>query len=335
MNRRFVTLVLMVGVLMAVPALGQELMVSAKDTALSCLTSTAPGAKIEFPSEAMERRMGAQVKLRLRFDKPDSAPRVDVLANSGGSPMFADLALRHARNYRLPCLAAGVEQDATQVFSFLPRDDRPIVWGEVTPNSDRLAQCVTRDGESLPWSAKPQFPVTAMRRGLEGVVLARMVFSSPSAPAEVSILFDGGHPEFGVSVSKFLQDVRLACLHPGETFTASSPFHFRMSESKVLVLKDMQLAQFVGAIDPEALKQPAHQVRFDLSAMGCPFEVRLGLYQPYQDNTVGEIGASDPRREPLLRWLGTVPLALDKTQLKRVLGQYFNIAVPCGTLNLT
>lgn len=334
MNRKFLTFV-MASVLAASPALGQELMVSAKDTAFGCLISTAPDAKIEMPPEAMERKLGALVKLRLRFEKPDEAPGVDVLANSGGASLFEDLARSHARNYRLPCLVAGSTQEATQVFSFKPRDDRPIVWGEVTPNSDRLAQCVTRDGESLPWSKKPEFPLAALRSNAEGVVLARLSFSSPSAPAHVSILFDGGHPALGVSVSKFLQDVRLACLSTGGKFTGTIPFRFRLSGNKTLVLQDMKLAQFVGAIDQDALALPANQVRFDLSAMGCPFEVRLGLYQPYMDNGVGEIGASDPRREPLLRWLRTIPLALDKTQLRRVLGQHINIAVPCGTLDLT
>jgi len=321
---------------LSVSARGQELKFDTQNSALVCLTQTEQNASpIQYPEEPLERNQGALVRLRITFTAPDRRPAVEVVANSGDEA-FADVALKRAWGYRLPCLKANeAPVVALQLFSFEPKAQRRVATGALEMDFERLQGCAMLDGEPPPWRRKPSYPGRALERGTEGVVLARMKFVSPTEPPEVEILFHPSSQVLADQVKAYLQGVRLTCLHPGEKSVIHMPFEFRLEGSEMAVLKDLTLKEFVQAIEPSALHAPAGRVKFDLSGMGCPFDVQFELWQPYTENAVVEIGSRDSRRQPLLAWLRTVPLALKPSQLKFVLAQRTTITIPCGSLDLS
>jgi hypothetical protein len=315
----------------------QDMKVEVENSPLHCLQRVDPDLKPEYPADAMESRRGAYVRARLTFTTPAAGPRVEILGNSSGDGSFESYVRRVAGNYRLPCLAeAGSPFVTTQEFSFEPRDSRPVSWSEVAPDTDRLEYCVSVDGQPYPWKRGPEFPRSMIGSTITGgQVLVSMKFTSPTLPPEVTVLFDGGQDRLARAVKTFLDDVRLPCLPAGQTVTVKIPFQFLNETVSRIVLKDLTLQQFLSAVDSDALSKPINRVRFDLDAMACPFDVRLKLWQPYDQNTVGQVGAVNPRRAPLLGWLASLPLALTKAQMSAVLGQSIVISVPCGTVDLT
>lgn len=316
-------------------ASAQDLSIEVAKSPLDCLKHQDPSVAVEYPEGAIDRQQGAIVKVRLTFKEADAAPRVEIVGNTSDE-RFERSVRRYVRGYRVPCLPEGAAPvDALQEFSFDPYDGRKVVWGEVRSDELPFRECAVLDGVKYPWRKVPHYPSSLISRGTGGVVLATMSFSSPTEAPVVDIVFNGGHDALGRSVADYLKDVRLTCLPAGQTVKVKIPFGFKVAGESELVLKDLTLQQFVQAISADALKQRAHRVQFDLSAMGCPFDVRLALWQPYDKNGVGEVGGTDPRREPFLNWLKTVPLALTPRQISTVLGRKMNISVPCGTLDLT
>jgi hypothetical protein len=322
--------------LVSLEARAQNLTFQSNDSTLSCLTPASSEAKpISYPKSLLERKQGALIRLQITFKGGDLEPEVEVIANTGDDD-FATLARRRASEYRLPCMKPGqAPVVARQEFDFRPTDSRPVSWSGVERQTESFRGCAMLDGEPFPWRRWPAYPDYLIRKDVEGVVLASMTFNSSAQPPQVRILFDSGSPALANEVIQYLQGVRLSCLPAGQSVTARIPFHFRIEGNRRFNLKDLTLQQFVGAIEPKAVEAPSGKVRFDLSSMGCPFDVLLELWQPYDENIVGAVGERDPRREPFLKWLKTVPLALKPDQLKHVLGGHTRISVPCGSLDLT
>lgn len=316
-----------------VSALADEFRVDPLSESLSCLKQVEAPALV-YPERELDAKQGAVVRVRITFKAPDQEPEVEVIGNTGGN-IFGELAVRRARAYRLPCLKAGEPiVIATQEYSFVPTDGRPVAWGPPEQDGAEYTRCVMLDGQALPWKRKPDYPSKAVRDRQSGLVLTRMTFVSATQPPQIEVLFDSGNRHFRESVVAFLADVRLPCLPAGQQVSATQSFDFAFDGVPIKVPRDLTLGKFVGAMGAK-LDAPANKVRFDLSAMGCPFDVRFVLYQPYLSNSVGEVGRRDERRTQFLDWLRKVNLDVPKADMKYVLGETITISVPCGLLDLT
>ncbi len=311
-------------------ASGEGLTVEPKASVFACLQQAAVDrGSLAYPSDAVDRKESAVVRVRLTFSSSGTAPAVDVLYNSG-RPAFADVVRDHVKTYRLPCLTAqAAPASATQEFQFVPGDGRKVVWSAPRPDSDpddeAVAACLKTKGP------RPDYPRRALQEGLQGTVLARMTFTAPDAEPLTEIVFDGGSAVLANAVKTYIRDYRLPCLAPSRApVTGFQQFAFVLTNEENFVLKDVTLKQFLGAV--EGLDK--HRVRFDLNTMACPFEVRFKLYQPYMPNAVGEIGTSDPNRREFLEWLKTASLKLPPNAKRQVIGDSMTIAVPCGVLDL-
>lgn len=307
------------------------LVLEAAASPFECLKpSRAERAPLVYPDGAADRKLGAVVRVRLRFTDASAPPRAEVFYNSG-APVFEDAVLATVKSYRLPCLApAGAEAVATQEFQFLPGDGRRVIWGQPHDEEtiDRTQLECLRGG---PKDRPPRYPRAAALERQSGTVLVRVKFESPVQGPTVTVLIDSGAPRLARWVKDYVEGYRLPCLAPGQApVQGTQLFTFLMDSEDRVVLNDMSLRQFIGAID----KLDAHKVRFDFGTMACPFEVRLVSYQPHLPNQVGEVGSTNPNRREFVEWLKTVSLRLPAAAKRQVVGDTTTLAVPCGVLDL-
>jgi hypothetical protein len=297
---------------------------------MSCLTLKASDAQvIGYPAREEAMRTEGSVRVRMEFTGPGDAPNVDVLFASTAS--FEEAVRSHVRAYRLPCMPSGhAPVVAVQEFAFDPRGGPKVHWSEpweTEPMSAGGCQPSGLDSRSVRY---PSW--TSTNRPVN--VFVRMRFDGPGEAPRAEILNAKDLPSkyFAEEVTEAVHEIRLSCA-PSRRWpvTAIQIYRFTRDTDRVSVLKDLTLAKFLGAVR----EVDAHKVRFDLSSMGCPFDVELRLYQPYARNSVGEVGQPNPNRAAFLTWISTLSLGIPDETLNQVLGDRMRISVPCGVLDLT
>lgn len=305
-----------------------ELTLLPADSALGCL-DTGAGTRPTYPEREAALKTGAVVRVRLTFVAPDKPPKVETTFNSGGDDVFVDVVRSFVKGYRLPCMAPGAGPvTGVQEFQFVPDDGRKVIYAaprdDPHPKAAVALRCVTG-------ARPPEYP-RSFGQPPEGTVVVKMKFVDGASPPQPTVLFDGGSGRLAAAVLRAVEQYRMPCLNASDpSLTAMQAFTFVMSDSMRYTLKDVPLRQFVAAVD----KLEQHPVRFDFSTMGCPFDVRLRLFQPHTANQVGEVERSDPNRREFIEWLRIVSLKLPRDAARQVIGQSITISVPCGTIDLT
>jgi len=77
------------------------------------------------------------------------------------------------------------------------------------------------------------------------------------------------------------------------------------------------------------------KVRFDLTTMGCPFEVDVTAYKPYATNGVAEVGQRDPNRREFLEWLRAATFVFPPAAQRTAIGSSSRVTVPCALLDFS
>lgn len=310
--------------LMPLAALAQTTTL-APSQALQCLTpSEAERTALAYPPDALKRKDGGVVRAEMRFDHPERAPEVKIL-----NEPLSDLehAVRaHLHRYRVPCLQGDQHATLTQEFRFNPSDGRQVVW--TTPRDrgdaarDARLRCVTR-------SPKPEYPYSALRDRHQGTVVVRATFADAQSAPQVQALDDTPDDALIDAALRAAQQMRMPC-HSGAPEALNVYYHFVMDGGDRVVVRDMPLITYLASV--KDIRQA--QVYFDFNEMKCPFDLRIKMWQPSADNSVGEVGGAVPERAFFLDWLSRQRLVLSAKQQNRLIGQDFNVAVPCGVLNL-
>jgi hypothetical protein len=313
----------------ATEALAEGFVLQSDRDALACLTPAPADRKpIEYPEDAKRFKQSAKVRVSLEFHHPGKPPRATILTHAGDFRFDAAVE-DYVSAYRLPCLrpeAAGTVT-ATQDFEFTPDDGRPIKWRPLLKTNPD----VQSENCKVQFPEIPGYPSGAGRSGSTyAALLVEMKFRGPTQPPVVTYPYKDATRPFVETVTRWASGVRIPCLKEDEVVTAARMFHFRIEDSAGIVLKDLSLQQLVPVID----KLDEHHVYFDFNAMGCPFDVRMHLYQPFLTNPVGEIGSNDPRRAEFLDWLAKISLKLPYKALGQVLGTPMTVSVPCTQLDL-
>jgi hypothetical protein len=313
----------------AAPALPEPGLTLLEPAEFACLTPAAADRKpIEYPEAARRARLSGVVRVRLVFQHPQKAPRVSFITYADVGE-FNDLVEDYVSAYRLPCLREDADPvTATQEFAFRPDDGQPVAWRHLRGDDVDLESEACRPR----YPAKPlEFPREAMDRGaVFAVLLVKMTFHGPTRPPEVEVVHKVGAPPFERAVTRWASQVRLPCLREDQALSTLRVVSFELDSPGQIVLKDLSLQQLVPTID----KLDEQHVHFDFNAMGCPFDVRLRLFQPILKNSVGEIGVADPRRDAFLDWLSGISLKLSPKDFNHVLGTPMTVSVPCTQLDL-
>ena len=324
--RQICAALLLAGVAMAATAQQQAL---APSEVLACLTpAEAERGMPIYPPELFTRRQGGRIAVELKFAEPDAAPELSF----GRSDDDADLrsAVRaHVRRYRLPCLKPGQTAQLNQIFEFVPTDARKVRWLSPVDADDarkeRFIRCIRH--EQL--DSRPDYPIRALRRESQGNVVVRATFNSAGAPPALELLDDGLSEDLARAALDFSAGLRMPCLE-GAPIRTTYQFKFRLEDAGYTVLKDMSLLQLLGIV--KGIRQA--NVYFDFKEMGCPFDLRFRLEQPYGLNRVGEVGEPNPERRFFLDWLRRQHLELPRATHNAVLGQITTVSVPCTVLDL-
>ncbi|WP_457333216.1 hypothetical protein [Rhizobacter sp. P5_C2] len=312
----------------AASAAPEGFMVQPDTAALKCLTPAPADRKpIAYPDDARRLQSGGFVRVNLEFRHPDKPPRT-TLVNHAGMKSFNDAVEAYVAAYRLPCLREeSGTVTATQDFEFTLDDGQPVAWHPLrqVPLDIESDNCRPR------FPILPQFPRAALNDGADhAMLLLRMKFRGPTEPPAVSVLYRDAAPTFVAAATRWASGVRMPCLREDQVVTTAQSFRFQWDDDNGLVFKDLGLQQLMRVID----KLDEHHVFFDFNTMGCPFNVRLQLYQPAMENRVGEIGTSDPRRAAFLEWMSRISLKLPAKALSQVLGSSMTVSVPCTQLDL-
>ena len=311
-------------------------MPDASDQALvSCLTPTADRLPpLVYPPDELILKQDATVRVRLGFDGPDEAPKVEFLFG-GGQPAFVAEVKKRINVYRVPCLPKSRSRPLliTQEFNFDPRDGRPVISNPpLADGSTVLANSCSQDGiEKITYPRQRMLEGTAIsspERVAEGVVLAMIDLTSADVAPKIRILYDAGSKQLADEVIEGVRKARVRCdRYPATLLQA---VHFQIADNTRYGLKDMTLRSFAGAVTNLEVRK----IKFDFGTMSCPFDVNVTMYQPHYANSVGEVGNSDPNRADFLEWLRGLSLRLPPESAKHLVGATTRISVPCGVLDL-
>ncbi len=296
--------------------------------AVSCLSpAEADRGAPEYPFNAYKEGRGGRVKVALVFEKATEAPRVEVLGQ-GADEAFVEAVGQHVRNYRVPCLAEGRSARLLIDFDFQP-DYRKVYWGAASDAADiersQLMRCLVRPERGL----STEYPAEAARMGVKGRVVADMRFVAPDQPPEVETFSSPDAHELARLVRRWAGRWRMPCL-TGEPVNTRVLFIFKLGDV-TFGFPPMDLVSLLRAT--EGLERQT--LALDTHSMGCPFELKLQYLQPFMPNVVGEVGQPNLAREPLLRWLRSVKLKLDRTTESAVFADTADLAVPCINIQLT
>ncbi len=313
-----------VALLPAAQAQGPEVQL-APSRVVDCLTPpVAQRGEPEYPFEPWKRGQGGRVLVELVFAGTDRAPEVDVIESQGDKALVKAVEA-HVAAFRTPCAEAGdLPVRLRQEYVFSP-DKRKAVWTTPADMADRGRSRVLKCMAANDGSKGPAYTSWARRDEIEGNVLAKLRFTAPDRPPEVSVHAASRLMKQVATniVAPWAAKLRLPCIE-GAAVESIVVFAFRLDNS-VFGFMNPGLVQFLRLA--KNLEQPG--AVFDTTAMGCPFEVRLNYRQPYFPSAVGQVGAAMPERQPLLDWLSTLELDLKPEQLDTVLGDTATFTVPC------
>jgi hypothetical protein len=298
--------------------------------ALACLTPAADQRGVpEYDPELIKRGDGGRVKVELVFTEPDAPPVVRFPGpyNFEGLTRAVE---RHVRRFRVPCQVAGAEP-ARLLFEFVftPGDGQPVHGLPPIDTAEQQRREMARCLSGIRPDERPEYPDDARGDEVQGTVLVRLTFVKPDRAPELEVLFA---PRLSrtlqASVRKFAQAWRLPCMGE-QPVKLIQEYVFSLDDGKRVVIPPTPLARLVGS----ALSYPKPAV-FDLTAMGCPFDLRMALFQPYSSNRVEQVGEPQASREPLMRWLAEMKIQIVAEQRDLLIGRTFTVNVPCGKVDL-
>jgi hypothetical protein len=282
----------------------------------------------DYPQREFESKQEGAVLVELRFDGSDTPPKVEVLAPDIRNA-FVESVLAFARAYRVPCLENGQTARLRQEFVFRPTDGRRVqaflpADGDAR-RAARLSACMKHADGVL----RPNYPDAALSAGEQGTVFLRLKFADANSPPQVTSVDRSVSRALVRAATHHAEGLRMPC-HEGAAVQTAMMYTFLYEGGPRVALTDPSFVKFLGAVKDIR----SANVYFDFNAMGCPFDLRLHMLQPFAANQVGELDAPRPERRFFMDWLSRQQLDLDARTNNMVLGQHMDLRVPCTVLSL-
>lgn len=275
-----------------------------------------------YPGDEWANQRSAKVAVKLTFHSATLPPKAEFVFEKDQFAFEKSIA-EYVSRYRLPCFVDGqapIVMD--QVFEFSHNNERSVVYGKFDPKARRAHLACF-------YMHPPKYPDREMA---EGTVILRITFKNKDDEPEVGVVYGGRNRALQAAAARAAKRYRYTCDIPaGEPVTALQRFHFQWLGEKVFGLRDLDLLTFLGSVEREGLGK----VRFDFNEMGCPFDLKVGLYRPYARNTLGEFNQSNPKRKPFMDWLAQLTMRFSAESEPYLIGQSIKVSVPCTILDLT
>jgi hypothetical protein len=317
-------------ILAAPPDIRAQGIESEASAGMRCLT-LADGADRqvpEYPFEAWKGGLAGRVKVELRFEQPDRAPRSTVLEREGENS-FVESVEQFVGKLRVPCLAKEAAPARLVIdYRFKPDERQAVASPTFDPDQQRandLARCVVH----LQGSNRMEYPRALLDEGIQGRVYLRLRFEAPDRPPKIEALAREAAGRLRGAVRRWADGLRMPC-HSGAPVAVTMLHIFRIQDSGGYGFKDASLPQFLRSVKAGA----GQAVSFDFRTMGCPFDLRFTYLQPLADNRVHELERHDPERQPFLQWLRRVQLDLPEATLDAAFGDQLTLTVPCTRIDL-
>ncbi|UXH78036.1 hypothetical protein [Roseateles amylovorans] len=318
------TLWLAAGTAQAQTAAPTDITPASPAQSLSCLQR--PERAPSYPQRSRYDRTGGLMRLKLRFDKPDAPPTVEVLANTARENM-QDIVRHYVAGYRLPCLTpedGAVE--AVQEFRFNNSSAEPLPE-PMAATAARQRLCPVRPAEDL--------TVRAFGLGNEPqhVVLAMTFAGDGNQPPELKVLYSNADALVQDQMLTWVRGYRMPCRKAGEPAQVVQQVLTMRPHGKAryaLKQDSFTLVEFLRMTEkPETLKAD-----FDFDTMHCPFKVNYRYYGAALPSEVSAGRPVDPNRIAFLRWLRERKLDLTERQANDLFSSTLQITVPCGSMTL-
>ena len=324
MPARRAALVLAAGMPCLAPAQQVELLPSAVSR---CLQPVAAERLPEYPFAAWKNGEKGRVTVELEFTIADGRPGVDVLAREGPDSLV-DAVRSHVRSWRVPCLDPAEAPARLRIeFVFQP-DDRKVIGSGVLDAADAARTEQLACVRHLRGNKAPEYPTEALRRQVQGRVLAKLRFAATDQPPVAEVHARPSAELLADAVRRWVAGYRMPCLQ-GPPVEALWAFTWRF-EGEVFGFKPLELRQLLSLV-PEVVTQG---LAADTTAMGCPFDLRLHYRQPFLPNGVAELGVSNPARQPIIDWLRSARLELPSRTADAVFGDFTTVTVPCLKIDI-
>lgn len=296
------------------------------DQMLACLLNAK--AIPQLPREKREALRGQPpssrlVRVKLLFERPDTAPRVEVLANTADESM-QDEVFDYLKGYRLPCLPAGAAPFAA-VQEFMFAGDAPV---RISAARGWSVQAASQTCVVMPRKA-PDFVYSQMEGPIVKTLVVARFEGDGQQPPKVQVLYSNAGPRPQKAIQEYLEQYRMPCRQAGDppfafeqlfqyVFTSAKPPKFREAE--------VPLSKFMGWVKGRRTLDAS----FDFDTMACPFKVTWTQRRPHLPNTAFEVGLPDPNRLEFIRWLAGLEIELDQRSQDWLFGESMIIDVPCG-----
>jgi len=293
---------------------------------LACLVKSAPAPHYPKPGEALTAR--GTMRLKLKFNKPDAEPTVEVLFNSAREDMQEQV-YTYVAGYRLPCLQHDDgEVMAVQDFTFQNGDQDP--WPAMaTRNERRPLPCIVMPRKALVYEGDPR-PGRPRTEHLVAYITFR---GDGNQPPEVEFVYSKASSHLERAVRDKISEYRMPCYTGAKPFVIQQTFsYFPDGKRRFGFQRDrFSLMDFLGMTrEPQKLR-----ARFDLNSMSCPFSVTYYVGASTFPNRTEERGPVDLNRTGFLNWLASLQIAFSSDEMANDLfGSDIQIDVPCGVLDL-
>lgn len=174
------------------------------------------------PSEASSIERGSVQPLRT--ESPTPHPHDGALTTSRAEPRDLDVRIHPAPSFA-PAPGSAVVEAA-------PAGEVRLAPGAVTSVRDEIRAERLDRAPGQVHAPPPEYPRTARRRGLEGLVLVGVLVDESGRPAQVALKRSSGHGELDASALRAVGRWRFAPARQGETAVASAveiPVRFQLN----------------------------------------------------------------------------------------------------------
>lgn len=159
--------------------------------------------------------------------------------------------------------------------------------------------------------------------------------ADPSKPSQVQVVYSNLPPPIQAGFVDHLEAAHWSCgaVPPGALVKQLWSFVGARTGSQRTRFAESKLT--LGRFLAHMKEVPGARVDLNLDEMGCPFVVEWQSFRPAAPNRARVVGAAaESRRDPLLRWLGSLEADVPEAMQAQLIGETMDISVPCGRVNL-
>lgn len=286
----------------------------------------------DYPERAYAENRSAKVQARLVFTGPEDAPDVEIKSNSRDVDFEREVR-KYLDRYRMPCMKKGqAALSAEQQFVFTAHDRR------VSVSKNMAAHFFSEHSECLN-DIELRYPTQLTRKAALGQdpaeqanVILDITFKKRGEAPEIRTVYGGGDRMLEAAAVDSARDYRYQCeITDAKGLTGRQTFTFLIQDGARARFQNMDIRGLLKLAE----KSSWVGAKFDTNTMACPFDLRVTMYQPADKNWVSELDTRNPDRQAFIDWIRNMAFKVPKKVLPMLMGDSFDLHVPCVSFDLS